>query len=46
VQQSSEVQAMFLAQIVISMPLYLILPIFLLIYLNKNQARNEVALWR
>lgn len=46
VGQNSEVLGMFLAQITISMPLYLVLPIFLLIYLNRKQARNEVASWR
>ena len=46
VQKNSEVQGMFLAQIVISMPLYLVLPVFLFIYLNKKRVRNEVALWR
>ncbi len=46
VQKNSEVQGMFLAQIAISMPLYLVLPVFLFIYLNKKQVRNEVALWR
>ena len=46
VQENAEVHGMFLAQIVISMPMYLVLPIFLLIYLNKKQVRNEVALWR
>ena len=46
VKQNSEVQGMFLAQIVISMPLYLILPVFLLFYLNTKQVRNELKLWR
>ena len=46
VSQNSEVLGMFLAQIAISMPLYLVLPVFLLIYLNRKQARNEVASWR
>jgi len=46
VQENSEVHGMFLAQIVISMPMYLVLPVFLLIYLNKKQVRNEVSLWR
>jgi hypothetical protein len=46
VKQNSEVQGMFLAQIVISMPLYFALPIFLLIYLNREQTRNEVGSWR
>jgi hypothetical protein len=46
VRENAEVHGMFLAQVVISMPMYLMLPIFLLIYLNKKQVRNEVALWR
>jgi len=46
VSQNKEVQGMFLAQLVISMPLYLALPVFLLIYLNRKQTRNEVTLWR
>ncbi len=45
-KQNTEVKGMFLAQIVISMPLYLVLPVFLLIYLNRKQIRNEVASWR
>ncbi len=46
VSQNNEVQGMFLAQLVISMPLYLALPVFLLIFLNRKQTRYEVALWR
>ncbi|MAI66503.1 MAG: hypothetical protein CMJ26_01330 [Phycisphaerae bacterium] len=46
VQQNKEVEGMFLAQIVLSTPLYLALPVFLLIYLNRKQTRNEVASWR
>ncbi len=46
VKQNTEVKGMFLAQIVISMPLYLVLPVFLLIYLNRKQTQNEVSLWR
>jgi hypothetical protein len=46
VQQVEEIEGMFLAQIFISMPLYFALPIFLLIYLNRKQTRNEVASWR
>ena len=46
VKQNSEVQGMFLAQIVISMPMYLLLPIFLLFYLNTKRVRNELNLWR
>lgn len=46
VQENSEVQGMFLAQLLISMPMYLILPVFLFIYLTKKQVRSEIALWR
>ena len=46
VQEHAEVQGMFLAQLVISTPLYLILPVFLLFFLNKNRIRSEVESWR
>jgi hypothetical protein len=46
VQENSEVQGMFLAQLLISMPMYLILPIFLLIFLNKKQIQSEITTWR
>ncbi len=46
IQENSEVQGMFLAQLLISMPMYLILPMFLLIYLNKKQIRSQIASWR
>jgi hypothetical protein len=46
VDTNSEVHALFLAQLTISLPLYLVLPIFLLVYLNLKKIRNEVALWR
>ena len=46
VNTDSTVQALFLAQLTISLPLYLILPVFLLIYLNIKRVRNEVSLWR
>jgi len=46
VQENNEVQGMFLAQLLISMPMYLILPVFLLIFLNKKQVRSEIASWR
>ena len=46
VDTDSTVQALFLAQLTISLPLYLILPVFLLVYLNLKKIRNEVALWR
>ena len=45
-KENNEVLGMFLAQIMISMPLYLALPVFLLIYLNTEQVRNETSLWR
>jgi hypothetical protein len=46
VSQDKDVEGMFLAQLVISMPLYLALPVFLLIFLNLKQTRNEVSHWR
>ncbi len=46
IQESSEIMGMFLATLLIYMPMYLILPIFLLIFLNKKQIRSEIASWR
>jgi hypothetical protein len=46
VRSNSEVQALFLAQLTLSLPLYLVLPVFLLVYLNLKKIRNEVTLWR
>jgi hypothetical protein len=46
VQQNNDVKGMFLAQLVISTPLYLALPVFLLIFLNRKRIRNEIAFWR
>ena len=46
VQADSTVQALFMTHIMISLPLYLALPIFLLIWLNRSQVRNELTLWR
>lgn len=46
VQEHAEVKGMFLAQLMISTPLYLILPVFLLFFLNKNRIRSEVESWR
>jgi len=46
VQEYSTVQALFLAQLTISLPMYLLLPAFLLIYLNCSKVRNELSLWR
>ncbi len=43
---SSDVKGMFLAHLVISLPLYLALPIFLLWWLNRSHVRNEISLWR
>ena len=45
-KENSTVEALFLAQITISLPLYLVLPIFLLVYLNTTRVKNELALWR
>ena len=46
VSQNQEVKGMFLAQLVISTPLYLGLPVFLMIFLNRKRTKNEIALWR
>ncbi len=46
VTESSDVKGMFLADLVISMPLYLALPVFLLWWLNRSHVRNEIAHWR
>ncbi|MBC8203063.1 MAG: hypothetical protein H8E91_04465 [Planctomycetes bacterium] len=46
IQENSEVKGMFLAQLLISMPMYLILPVFLLVFLNKKQIQSEIATWR
>ena len=46
VQENSEVLGMFLAQVLISMPMYLILPCFLLFYLNKKKVQSEIITWR
>jgi len=46
IESHAEIQAMFLAQLLISIPLYLALPIYLLYWLNKNAIRNEVSSWR
>ena len=43
---SSDVKGMFLAHLVISLPLYLALPTFLLWWLNRSHVRNEISLWR
>jgi len=46
VSEHSAVQALFLAQLMIALPMYLLLPVFLLIYLNCSKVRNELTLWR
>jgi hypothetical protein len=46
VQENSEVQGMFLAQLLISIPLYLVLPVFLLIFLSNKKIRNKAGTWR
>jgi hypothetical protein len=46
VSEHSTVQALFLAQLIISLPLYLLLPVFLLIFLNCSKVYNELTLWR
>jgi hypothetical protein len=43
---SSDVKGMFLAHLVLSLPLYLALPTFLLWWLNRSHVRNEISLWR
>ena len=43
---SSDVKGMFLAHLVLSLPLYLALPTFLLWWLNRSHVRNEILLWR
>ena len=45
VQSDSMVQALFLAQLTISLPLYLFLPVCLLIWLNRTAIRNEIKSW-
>lgn len=45
VQTNSEIQGMFLAQLLISIPLYLALPVFMLYWLNKKRIKNEVSGW-
>jgi len=42
---SSDVKGMFLAHLVLSLPLYLALPTFLLWWLNRSHVRNETSLW-
>jgi hypothetical protein len=45
-KENSEVQGMFLAQLLISLPMYLVLPIFLIVYLNTNGVKSETGTWR
>jgi len=46
VQTIHEVKGMFLAQLFISAPMYLALPVFLLVFLNRQHVRNEISHWR
>ena len=46
VQTNSEIQGMFLAQLLISIPLYLALPVSLLYWMNKKLIKTEVSGWR
>ena len=46
VQTNSDIQGMFLAQLLISIPLYLALPVFLLYWMNKKSIKTEVSGWR
>ena len=46
IRDNSEIKGMFLAQLLISVPMYLILPIFLLIFLNKSHIKSEISSWR
>ncbi len=46
IESESIVKALLLAQLTISIPLYLVLPIFLLFFLNSGKVRNELLLWR
>lgn len=46
IASSSEVKGIFVAHLVISLPLSLAFPTFLLWWLNRHHIRNETALWR
>jgi len=46
IESESTVKGLLLAQLTISIPLYLVLPIFLLFFLNSKKVRNELLLWR
>jgi hypothetical protein len=46
IQTDQPILALFLAQLMIYLPLYLLLPFFLLVYLNLAKVRNELKLWR
>jgi hypothetical protein len=41
-----DVKGMFAAHLVIYLPMYLVLPVFLLWWLNRNHVRNEISHWR
>ena len=43
---NSEIKGMFLAHLLISLPMALLLPVFLLIFLNKRRIKTEVVQWR
>ena len=43
---NSEIKGMFLAHLLISLPIALLLPVFLLIFLNKRHIKTEVVQWR
>ena len=46
VASNSEVKAMFLAQLLIAMPMQLALPVGLIIFFNKQKVKADIALWR
>ena len=46
IASNSEVKAMFLAQLLIAMPMQLALPIGLIIFLNKQKVKADIAQWR
>tara|TARA_Y100001968_G_C19134996_1_gene608617 strand:+ start:71 stop:598 length:528 start_codon:yes stop_codon:yes gene_type:complete len=46
VASNSEVKAMFLAQLLIAMPMQLALPVGLIIFFNKQKVKADIAQWR
>ncbi|MEE2819411.1 MAG: hypothetical protein VX615_02245 [Planctomycetota bacterium] len=46
VASNSEVKAMFLAQLLIAIPMQLALPVGLIIFFNKQKVKADIALWR